>query len=234
MWKSWSKWIKPAAKITAIGCLCAGFVLPLAAPALAASAPAPEPTPAATPAPAPVVSSPEHPLTYSSEWAELQPGEWHWYAFKYDFDDSGDSGQTPSQIRLTTEPADQATLLLLNGEQVHAWEGGAKLQGFGAATAVVDRERVKVELDTFCDANPNDPACNGSTDRSTSRCDNLHDPQSMDSTCNFTLYPSRGYATWSGEIGASGTYYILVRNNTNAGEPIRYRFQVSGDGLTMK
>lgn len=225
-------WVQLAAKLVAVACLCAGLLLPLAA---LAAALATTPTPAPTPAPA--VSSPEHPLAYSSEWAELQPGEWHWYTFKYDFDDSGDSGdssQTPAQIRLTTEPADQATLLLLNGEQVRAWEHGEKLQGFGAATVVADRERVKVDLGTFCDANPNDPACNGSTDRSTSRCDNLHDPAAVDNTCNYTLYPSRGYATWSGVIGASGTYYILVRSNAETSGPIRYRFTVSGDGLTMK
>ena len=117
---------------------------------------------------------------------------------------------------------------------MRAWEGGEKLQGFGAATVAVDRERVKVDLGTFCDANPNDPACNGSTDRSTSRCDNLHDPGSVEDTCNYTLYPSRGYATWSGVIGASGTYYVLVRSSADASGPIRYRFTVSGDGMTMK
>lgn len=225
----WNLWMKPSAKAVTVACLCMGLLLPAAVPAQAAAV---EPTPA--PTPAPTLSSPEHPLAYSSEWAELQPGEWHWYTFKYDFDDSGDSHQTPAQIRLDTEPADQATLLLLNGEQVRAWESGEKLQGFGAATVVVDRERVKLELDTFCDANPNDPACNGSSDRSDSRCDNLHDPGSADTTCNYTLYPSRGYATWSGVIGASGTYYVLLRSSAEATGPIRYRFTVSGDGVTMK
>ena len=223
----WQSWIKLPAKVMAAACLCAGLLLPAAGPVLAASA-APDPTP--TPAPAPTISSPEHPLAYSSDWAELQPGEWHWYAFKYDF---ADGNQTP-QIRLDTQPADQATLLLLNGEQVRAWEQGEKMQGFGAATAVVNRERVKLDLGEFCDANPNDPACNGSADRSESRCDNLHDPGALDNTCNYTLYPSRGYATWAGEIGASGLYYILVRGSAEANGPIQYRFTVGGDGLTMK
>ena len=121
MWKS-------LIKLFAAGSLSAACLLNWMPPTQAAALdPAPPPTPASTPAP--TVSSPEHPLTYSSDWAELQPGEWHWYTFKYDFDDSGDRGdsnQTPAQIRLTTEPADQATLLLLNGEQVRAWEGGEK------------------------------------------------------------------------------------------------------------
>ena len=53
----------------------------------------------------------------------------------------------------------------------------------------------------------------------------------MDNTCSYTLYPSRGYATWSGVIGASGTYYVLVRS-ADASGPIRYRF-TAGGGLTM-
>lgn len=206
----------------------AGLLLPGTQAAFAKNAaePTPVPTPAAT------VSSPEQPLAYSDQWTDLQGGEWHWYAFKYTYDDKEE--QAPATIRLDVRPANAATLLLLNGEQVRAWEHGEKLQGFGAATVVTDKERVKEDLGAFCDANPSDPACNGDPDRSQSRCDNLHDPGSADTTCNYTLYPSRGYATWTGDIGASGTYYVLVRGKAGAAEPLQYKITVGGDGISMK
>lgn len=228
--------LKPIFKVLAnlliAGLLAAGSLLPGVTAALAKTTPTP--TPAPTPAAQPVESSPEKPLAYSDRWVDIQPGEWHWYAFKYTFDDSSDSNQAPTAIRLDTDPGAGATLLLLNGEQVRAWEHGEKLQGFGAATPVTDRVRVKVELDAFCDDNPDDPACTGSLNRVRSQCENLRDPASTDETCNFTLNESRGYATWSGVIGASGAYFILVRGNPRVSGPIQYKFTIGGDGLSMK
>jgi hypothetical protein len=165
---------------------------------------------------------------------DIHPGEWHWYAFKYSFDDSSDSNQAPSTLRLDTKPGEAVTLLLLNGEQVRAWEHGEKLQGFGAATPVTDHVRVKVELDTFCDDNPDDPVCTGSSNRAKSQCENLRDPASSDETCNFTLRQSRGYAAWAGVIGASGTYYLLVRGNPRLPAPMQYKLTIGGDGLSMR
>ena len=39
------------------------------------------------------------------------------------------------------------------------------------------------------------------------------------------------YALWSGDLGASGTYYIVVEHAQNSTEPTFYRFEMSGDGL---
>ena len=35
-------------------------------------------------------------------------------------------------------------------------------------------------------------------------------------------------------IGASGTYYILVRGSSRLSGPIEYKLAASGDGLSMK
>lgn len=229
---------KTTMKLLATAALAASLVLPGISPALARNAtpskPTPKPTPAATATAIPVVSSPENPLTYRDQWIDLPAGGWHWYTFKYSFNDSSDADQGPANIRLDTRPAEGATLMLLNGEQVRAWEHGEKLQNFGEATTVEDRVRVKIELDTFCNDNPKDPACTGVPDREESKCENLRDPLAVGSTCNYSTNESRGYATWSGVIGASGTYYILVRANPQASGPIQYKITIGGDGLSIK
>ncbi len=225
---------KTTIKLLIAALLAAGLVLPGMAPALAKNPVTPKPAPTPTATPSPVPSSPEQPLTYTDQWVDLQPGAWHWYTFKYSFDDSNDANQGPANLRLDSRPADGVNLLLLNGDQVHAWEQGDKLQNFGEATTVMDRERVKIDLNTFCNDNPKDPACTDAPDREASKCENLRDPAAIGSTCNFTANQSRGYATWSGVIGASGTYYILVRADAQAAGPIQYKITVSGDGLNMK
>jgi hypothetical protein len=225
---------KATLKLLAVGLLAASLVLPGVSPALAKSPATPKPTPTPTATPTPVVSSPEHPLAYADQALELKPGEWHWYSFKYSFDDSGDADQGPAHIRLDTDPAEGATLLLLNGDQVRAWEQGEKLQNFGEATTVMDQVRIKVELDTFCNDFPDDPACTGDPVREESKCENLRDPAGHGSTCNFSASQSRGYATWSGVIGASGVYYILVRAEPQVSGSIQYTFSIDGDGLSMK
>lgn len=183
----------------------------------------------------PVNSSPEQPLVYADQWVDIQPGEWQWYAFKYHYDDSGDNGTPPSQIRLTSRPSDGVTLELLNGEQVRVWEHGEKLESFGAATPIVDEVRVKIDIDDFCDMSPNDPICDDDNgDIEDTRCENKRDPANTDDTCNYSFQESRGYAVWAGAIGASGTYYILVRRAANANGPAQYRFTLSGNGITMK
>jgi hypothetical protein len=210
--------------------LAGGFLLQPRTTVAVAKAP---PTPTPTPAPAPK-SSPEQPLAYGDGWVAMQPGEWHWYAFKYDFDDSSDSRQAPSSIRLDMKPGAGATLLLLNGDQVRAWEHGEKLQGFGEATPVISSTRVKIDKGEFCEQNPNDPICDDNGNRANSQCENLRDPLSTDSSCNFTLKEPRGYSTWTGTIGASGTYYILIRGSSRVAGPIEYKLAAGGDGLNMK
>jgi hypothetical protein len=191
-------------------------------------------TPTPVPTAAPVVSSPERPLAYSDQWVDIKPGEWHWYSFKYSFDDSSDSKQAPATIRLDASPDTDVTLVLLNGEQVRAWEHGEKLQGFGAATPVTDPVPVKVKLGTYCESHPGDPVCTGNPNRTNTQCENLRDPARQSKTCDYTTEESRGYATWSGLIGASGIYYVLVRGNPDSAGPLQYKITVTGDGLSMQ
>ena len=218
-------------KLIVAALIVASLLLPGAPAALARGTTRPTPTPTLTATPAaPVVSSPEKPLAYADQWVDLQPGEWHWYAFKYTYD----VDQAPAAIRFVTNPGAGATLVLLNGEQVKAWEHGEKLQSFGAATVVYDESTFKEDLGDFCDRQPSDPACTDAPDKARSQCENKRDPSNTDDSCNYAVFDSRGYATWSGLIGASGTYYILVRGNPTVAGPIQYRFTTSGEGMTVR
>ena len=108
----------------------------------------------------------------------IQPGEWQWFAFKYSYDRSRNSDddksndQVPANLRLDAEPANGVSLLLVNKDQVQAWQSGEKLQGFGAATPQTDKVQNKSDLDRFCHDYPNDPVCTGG-DRSQSACENI-------------------------------------------------------------
>lgn len=78
-------------------------------------------------------SGPDNTLVPTGEWTEVKRDEYHWYAFDYDFDeDYGDF-----EIRLYSEPADGAILLLLNREQAQLWRSEGELEYFGN-TAVAE------------------------------------------------------------------------------------------------
>jgi hypothetical protein len=184
-------------------------------------------------------SSPEQPLPYTGEWMTIQPGEWQWYAFKYSYDRSRNSDddesndQTPANLRLDAEPADGVSLILVNEAQVQAWQSGEKLEGFGAATPQTDKVENKVDIDRFCHDYPDDPVCTGA-DRSNTACENVRLGAPNPAQCRYKTSESRGYSNWKGTIGATGTYYIVVRGDPRATGPIRYKFTFSGEGLTMK
>ena len=185
------------------------------------------------------VSSPEQPLAYSDQWMTIQPGEWQWFAFKYSYDRSRNSDddksndQVPANLRLDAEPANGVSLLLVNKEQVQAWQSGEKLQGFGAATPQTDQVQNKEKLDRFCHDYPDDPACTGG-DRSQSACENIVAGAPNPEQCKYRTTESRGYSNWKGTIGATGTYYVVVKGDPRANGPIRYKFTFTGEGLTMK
>ncbi|MFN8464053.1 MAG: hypothetical protein U0X20_00820 [Caldilineaceae bacterium] len=222
--------LNPAIKALAVGALAASLMLPgVSAFAEDDMSSAPDPSTAT------VASSPEQPLAYTDQWATLQPGEWDWYAFKYSFDDSDNSNQAAANLRLDANPANAVTVTLLNGEQVRAWEHDNKLEGFGAATTTMYPTKIRTKLADFCPSHPEDPVCNGASNRSTSVCENMRGPidPSVD-TCHHKVFESRGYAAWSGLIRSSGTYYVLVRANRQAAGPIQYRLRINGDGLSMK
>ncbi len=222
--------LNPAIKVLVAGVLAAVLMLPgVSAFAEADKTAAPDPSTATE------ASSPEQPLAYSDQWATIQPGQGIWYAFKYSYDDSDDSSQATANLRLDANPADAVSVTLLNGEQVRAWQHGEKLEGFGAATTAMYPVKIKTKLVDFCPSHPEDPVCNGAANRSTSACENLRGPINLNvDTCHHKVTESRGYASWSGIIRSSGTYYILVRANRQASGPVQYRLRINGDGLSMK
>ncbi len=187
----------------------------------------------------PRASSPEQPLSYADQWMTIQPGEWQWFAFKYSYDRSRNSDddksndQLPANLRLDAEPPNGVTLLLVNKEQVQAWQSGEKLHGFGAATPQTDKVQNKSEFDRFCHDYPNDPACTGG-DRTQSACENIRAGAPNPEQCKYRTSEARGYSNWKGTIGASGSYYIVVRGDPRAAGPIRYKFTFTGEGLTLK
>jgi hypothetical protein len=187
----------------------------------------------------PRVSSPEQPLPYSDQWMTIQPGEWQWFAFKYSYDSSRNSDddksndQVPANLRLDAEPANGVSLLLVNRDQVKAWQDGEKLQGFGAATPQTDQVKNKADLQRFCHDYPNDPACTGG-DRSQSACENIVAGSGNPEQCKYRTTESRGYSNWKGTIGATGNYFIVVKGDPRAAGPIRYKFTFTGEGLTLK
>lgn len=198
-----------------------------------------------------VASSPEKPLSYSNTWQTIQPGEWQWYTFKYNHtatkhDENESSMKTssdvdghvvPADIQLFSRPLDGVSLMLLNGDQVRTWEQGQPLAHFGAATDVVDTTKKSESLASFCRTNFSDPVCSTrhiSGSQSGSQCVNTPTSNAATARCEELVRNALGYANWSGDLGATGTYYILVKRAANASGPAQYRFTINGDGVTLK
>jgi hypothetical protein len=196
-------------------------------------------------------SSPEKPLSYTNTWQTIKPGEWQWYTFKYNHtdtkhDENENSAETssdvdghvvPADIQLFSRPIDGVTLTLLNGDQVRAWEQGQPLAHFGAATDVVDTTKKSESLARFCRTNMSDPACSNSSigsSQSGTKCVNTPTSNAATARCEELVRNALGYANWSGDLGATGTYYILVQRAANASGPAQYRFTINGDGVTLK
>ena len=226
------KLIKPVLSIA----LAASMLLPMAENAFAASPQA--------------VSSPEKPLAYNNSWQTIAPGEMQWFAFKYDHTKAKDTDKSPAEshkdaeshvvpadIQLYSRPVDGVTLILLNGDQVKAWEQGQPLEHFGAATEVVDTTKKSESLARFCRTNMGDPACSTthlSNSQSGSQCVNMPTSSAATARCEELVRNPLGYANWSGDLGATGTYYVLVQRAANASGPAQYRFTINGDGVTLK
>lgn len=83
------------------------------------------------------VSGPDAPMVPTGEWTEILPGQLHWYAFNYDFDEDVDQ---PVVIRLYEEPYESAVLTLRNAEEVKLWQEEGETEHFGCCTNV-DRDR---------------------------------------------------------------------------------------------
>ncbi len=84
------------------------------------------------------VSGPYEPMVQNDEFTRIKPGELHWYAFTFDFDEDL---ETPMQIKLFSEPFHSTELLLLNRQQVEEWIDDGTEGHFGCCTKVYkDRE----------------------------------------------------------------------------------------------
>lgn len=182
-------------------------------------------------------SAPRAPLTYTDSWNPIEPGAWHWYAFKY----REAENNRPMLIRLYTRPHNGIELLLLNGEQVRVWQQGGKLEGFGAATPAYTLVEEQVSQEELCKAKPDADECqDGDLDSNSTKvnpddCAANNGSDANDDNCFLLDVPEPlGYGQWAGKIGASGEYYILVRRAASSEGPGAYRIAVSGDGFTFR
>ncbi|MBV7339325.1 hypothetical protein KFU94_66130 [Chloroflexi bacterium TSY] len=151
-----------------------------------------EPVPAAEPvaevaaAPEPMKllgmngSGPDFALVPTGEWTELGEDLYHWYAFKYDFDED----HNPIEIRIYTNPEDGAVLTIRNAEQAEKWRVDGTHEHLGCCTV-----------------------------------QDLGDEET-------------DYAVWSGTLGSSGTYYIVVEHAENMNGPVHYMFTIEGEGIS--
>jgi hypothetical protein len=112
-----------------------GFSFPTAAPAPAPAAAAPVVT-----APTPITlaglngTGPDYALAPTGETTLIKEGEYHWYAFKFDYDE--DAVMTPVEIRFYDWPADGATLTVRNAAQAEQWRQEGEQEHFGCCTLV--------------------------------------------------------------------------------------------------
>lgn len=143
-------------------------------------------SPGSVQAQTPTGTGPDNAMVPSNEWKELKVGDFHWYAFRFDYDEAR-AGE-PIEIRLYSEPFDSAVLTLRNEAQAELWRRDGKQEHFGCCTLVQD--------DKNNDGKPD-------------------------------------HALWSGALRATGTYYIVVEPARNVTPPVRYRFEISGKGISF-
>lgn len=157
-------------------------------------------------------------------WVEIQPGEYHWYMFNYKWDEKQDKcgedehghailgGMRDLEVKFYTQPAEGATLTVRNGQQAALWERDGKHEHFGAA---VTREWIKGHDDE------KEMEANKNKDEK----DHVHTaPDAKEHAA---------YATWSGHMTESGTYYLVVEHARNVAGPVSYRIEMKGDGLSL-
>jgi hypothetical protein len=101
----------------------------------AATAPQPEPATEPTVVDNALVlegieSGPDFAMLPVSEWIALEAGQYHWYAFDYDFDESFEA----IQIHTYTEPQDSAILTVRTEEQAQKWREDGTQEHIGCCT----------------------------------------------------------------------------------------------------
>ncbi len=194
-----SKLLKPLA--------AAAFAASLWLPQAALAATAVDASPSAT-APHQVTSPSTAVAPAADGWTEIQPGEYQWFTFKYDYDTTN----RPAEISMYAQPNASVDLMLLNGEQVHSWQHGGDREHFGEATTVTNR----------------------AVDTSVHHAYHAHSSRNYDYSKKDapTRMEKGDYAVWSGLIGNSGTFYIVAHRDAHANGPAYYRFTMNGDGVT--
>ena len=109
--------------------------------AMAPQPPAAAPVPVAETAPEAMVvmkgTGPDEAMTPTDAWVELGEGQYHWYAFTYDFDDDY---TRPVEIQIFSEPADSAILTIRNTEQAALWRNEGEHEHFGCCTVQMDAD----------------------------------------------------------------------------------------------
>jgi hypothetical protein len=76
----------------------------------------------------------------TGEWMKLEPGEYDWYSFHFDYDNSDDAVHKPIEIRMYAEPYAAATLTVRNQNQIDEWVRDGEHMHFGCCT-MVDRDK---------------------------------------------------------------------------------------------
>lgn len=88
---------------------------------------------------APEGAGPDDTLVPTGQWTEIKGGEYHWYAFHFDYDE--DRVADPIEIRMYAEPYDIATLTVRDEEQANLWRADGKQEHFGCCTMVdIDKD----------------------------------------------------------------------------------------------
>lgn len=79
-------------------------------------------------------TGPDEAMIPTGQWTEIESGEYHWYAFHFDYD--ADRVADPIEIRMYAEPYDVATLTVRNAEQAELWRTDGEQEHFGCCTMV--------------------------------------------------------------------------------------------------
>jgi hypothetical protein len=77
-------------------------------------------------------TGPDFAMSPSDQWVEIQPGQYDWYVFKYEYKEKNG----PMEVKLYSEPAEAAVLTLRNLDQAKLWREDGKHEHFGCCTPV--------------------------------------------------------------------------------------------------
>lgn len=79
------------------------------------------------------VSGPDSPMVPSDDFVMIEPGEMHWYAFTYDFDEDTTKAL---EIKLFSDQIENAVLTVHNQDEIDLWARDGELVHFGCCTMV--------------------------------------------------------------------------------------------------